>query len=83
MAEQLIVVPGVDQVDEAIRSIEYSRLTHQKWLAYRRAGGTDAPEAGDRAAHEGFIARYDQVLTVLRAFRPLVARGGRWEATDG
>lgn len=68
----------LDAIQTAIRSIEDSRESHREWIGHdanacETCRAAPADVAGDDAHHLACIAKYDQVLVVLREVAALRA----------
>lgn len=70
-----VSLPAREDVERAIQAIEGSRESHVAWIGHNPDGCADCQRAapgqlvGDDAHHQACIAKYDQVLNVLRLVR--------------
>ena len=63
--------PTADEVHEAIATIEDCRQTHVEWADWQEAtpdwrDHTEPDSPGGPEHHREWVAKYDEVLTVLR-----------------
>lgn len=65
--------PSRAAINRAIKTVEFSRRTHLRWLAFYRKYPRERRKylttAGGILHHRKAVKAYDQVLFVLRAFR--------------